>query len=384
MTAVTSTGFQRTRLDERLAELQAAMQAIFGPTISLDPDTIDGQTLGIYAEAVSNLDQLANDIYDGFNPIGATGLALSRLVQLNGIRRIAGAYSTATVRCVGTNGTTIPAGSLVGSTTLPVKFQTLADASITATGFVDIAVRATEFGATLAPTGTLDKIDTPIYGWQTVTNLADAVPGRAEETDEALRIRRAQSTATPSQSILDGIYGALADISDVMHVKVLENSTNATDGNGIPAHAIYCIVDGGTNADIASAIWLRKPAGTTLHGAVTQNITDSQGVTQPIKFGRPTGVNIWITVNLTTRAGWPTDGAQRIEDALLAWALTEQGVGDEVIYSRLFSPINSVPGFAVDSLYIGTAASPTGEANIAIGFDSIARFDSARIVVNVT
>ena len=50
MTAVTPQGFVRTRLDERLVQLQDAMRAIFGPGINLDPDTVDGQTLGIFAE----------------------------------------------------------------------------------------------------------------------------------------------------------------------------------------------------------------------------------------------------------------------------------------------------------------------------------------------
>ena len=88
MTQLTAQGFTRTRLDERLSQLQDAMRAIFGPNINLDPDTMDGQTLGIFAESTSNLDQLAEDVYHSFNPQSATGVALSRLVQLNGIRRI--------------------------------------------------------------------------------------------------------------------------------------------------------------------------------------------------------------------------------------------------------------------------------------------------------
>lgn len=384
MTAVTSTGFQRTRLDERLAELQDAMRAIFGPDINLDPDTIDGQTIGIFAEAISNLDQLAEDCYQSFNPQSAAGLALSRLVQLNGIRRIAGAYSTATIRAVGTAGTIIPAGSLVSSPTTGITFSTIADATIPSAGQIDVAAKAVEIGVKLAPAGTLTKIDTPIYGWQTATNPTDATPGREEESDFALRLRRAASTATPSQSVLDGIYGAIANIPDVLQCRVFENDLGTTDSRGLPAHSIYCVVEGGANADIADAIWKRKPTGTTMVGTVSQSVTDSQGNPHSIKFSRPGSTNVYVVVNLTTRSGWPTDGAQRIKDALVAWALAEQQIGEELIHSRLFSPINSVPGFAVDSLYIGTSAAPTGTANIVVPFDGLARLDSSRITVNVT
>lgn len=385
MTTITSTGLTRTRLDERLAALQTAVQAIFGDTINLDPDTIDGQTLGIFAESISNLDQLAEDIYQGFNPQSATGLALSRLVQLNGIKRIEGAYSTVILTATGTEGTEIPAGSLVSSPTTSVVFETLEDATIPASGTVNIAAQTQTMGAIAAPAGTLTKIDSPVFGWQTVTNTNDATLGRAEETDESLRLRRAKSTSTPAQAVLDSVYGALANIAAVSQVRVFENDQDTVQPvTSLPPHSIYCVVDGGAAADIAAAIWLRKSAGATMYGAITQQITDNQGNPHDIKFSRPTDVNIYIVINLVTRTGWPSDGATRIKNALVAWALTEQEIGEELIHSRLFSPVNTVPGFSITSLFIGTSPAPSGTANIAVAFDAIARLDTSRITVNVT
>lgn len=383
MTQLTSQGFTRTRLDERLTALQEAMRAIFGPTINLDPDTMDGQALGVFAESQSNLDQLAEDVYHSFNPQSATGVALSRLVQLNGIRRIDGTYSTVTLRCVGSQGTVIPAGSLVKSTATNATFETTEEAVIPATGEIDIAARSAVKGALLAPAGTLTKIDTPIFGWQTATNLLDAAPGRNEETDEQLRLRRRASTSTPGQAIVDAMYGALTNIPEVRQAKVYENDQDVIDANGLPPHSIYCIVEGGADADILDTIWLKKTAGTTTHGTTAGQVTDSMGNPHTLNFSRPTDVNVWVTVNLHTRPGWPTDGAQRITNALTAWAVANQSIGEEVIHSRLFDPVNSIPGHSIDSLYIGTAANPAGTANIAVPFDGLARFDSTRIVVNV-
>lgn len=383
MTQLTSQGFTRTRLDESLTALQEAMRAIFGPTLNLDPDTMDGQALGIYAESISNLDQLAEDVYHSFNPQSATGVALSRLVQLNGIRRIEGTYSTVTLRCVGSQGTVIPAGSLVKSTATNATFETTEEAVIPASGEIDIAARSAVKGALLAPAGTLTKIDTPIFGWQTATNLLDAAPGRNEETDEQLRLRRRASTSTPGQAIVDAMYGALTNIPEVRQAKVYENDQDIIDANGLPPHSIYCIVEGGADADILDTIWLKKTAGTTTHGTTAGQVTDSMGNPHTLNFSRPTDVNVWVTVNLHTRPGWPTDGAQRITNALTAWAVANQSIGEEVIHSRLFDPVNSIPGHSIDSLYIGTAANPAGTANIAVPFDGLARFDSTRIVVNV-
>ena len=72
----------------------------------------------------------------------------------------------------------------------------------------------------LAPAATLTKIDTPIFGWQTASNPLDAVPGRDEETDEKLRLRRRASTSTPGQAIIEPVYGALSNISAALQAHV--------------------------------------------------------------------------------------------------------------------------------------------------------------------
>lgn len=385
MTTVNALGFSRTRLDERIAELTAALQAIFGPSLNLDPDTIDGQTVGIYSEFIANLDQLAEDVYHSFNPNSATGAALSRLVQLNGIRRIQGAFSTATITATGTEGTLIPAGSLVKTTVGNTQFATDVDATIGSSGLVNINVTALSMGALVAPAATITKIDTPIYGWQSVTNATDAIPGRSEETDEQLRIRRRKSTSTPAQAVLDSIYGTLSNIPDVRQVRVYENDSDTVDGNGLTGHSIKAVVDGGTDAAIGAALWSKKTVGTTTLGSTSVAVLDSQGASHTMRFARPTSVNVYITINIVQKAGWDvTGGVQKIKDALVAFGLAEQEIGEELIQSRLYTPVNSIAGHSITSLFIGTSPSPAGTANIAVAYDAIARIDSSRIVVNVT
>ena len=100
-------------------------------------------------------------------------------------------------------------------------------------------------------------------------------------------------------------------------------------------------------------------------------------------FSRPGYTDVYVTANLSLRPGWPADGAARIKQAIVDWALLNQDIGEEVTQSRLYDPVNSVPGHSVSSLLIGTSAAPTGSANIAVAFDGLAKFDSSRIVVNI-
>ena len=158
-TQITSTGFERDRLDVIFASYQAAMRAIFGADINVDPDSLDGQMLGIFAEGISNEDQLAEAVYNSFNPSLSFGAGLSRLVQINGIRRIAGAYSSVIVTFTGVANTVIPSGTLVSQDTVQTKFSTTADATIGAGGTVSVACLATEFGAIIAAVITSFPID---------------------------------------------------------------------------------------------------------------------------------------------------------------------------------------------------------------------------------
>ncbi len=84
-----------------------------------------------------------------------------------------GTYSTVVGTINGTNGTAIPAGSQASSN--GNVFQTLVDVTIPISGTIDTTFQAMSTGAILCPPGTLIVIETPISGWDTVTNAAENV-----------------------------------------------------------------------------------------------------------------------------------------------------------------------------------------------------------------
>lgn len=380
MTAVTNLGLLRTRLDERLAQLVADYKSVFGDDIQVNPDDIDGQMLGLFAQALNDLDSLAEVVYNSFNPQSATGLALKRLVQLNGIKYIAGAYSAVDVTITGQQGTFIPLNSLVKDNVTGVKWATQTDVTIGASGISIVTCLAVDKGAIAAAAGSISKIDTPIFGWQTVTNVNPATVGRDEETDEQLRIRRAKSTATPGQCIIDAVFGSLANLVGVRLVRVYENDKDAVDVNGQAPHSIYCVVEGGVVADIAQLIWLKKTAGTTTIGTLPIVILDSQGSPHTINFDRPVYTDVYITVNVTKHAGYPSNGAALMKQALVDYGQTLV-IGDDIEQPRLYTPVNTVKNHKITGLFIGTAPGPVGIADIAVPYNGLARIDASRIVV---
>lgn len=393
---ITDAGFVLKRLEDILLELNAGIQTIY-PDANITSESGFGQLNGLFAGANSQDWESFQDVSNQYNPSNASGPNLDSLVQLNGLTRLPAKASTVILTCTGTNGTIITAGSLVTNASRNIFFSTDVEVTIGISGPVDVAATATEEGARIVLSGTLTTIVNPKSGWSSVVNNNDANIGREVETDEQLRIRRDNSTLSPSQAVVEAIYSNLADTDGVEFARVYVNETDVTDSRGIPSHAISPVVVGGSSSEIAEVIFNRKSAGITSFGNTLINVVDIQGFSYPISFVRPDEIEIYLAVTVTAGNNFPVDGAQQIKDAILAYAAggaDELGAidfgnqdgfppGADVIFSRLYTPINSVPGHQVDSLFIDTSASPIGTSNITINYDEVSSWDSSRINVTV-
>ena len=120
--------------------------------------------------------------------------------------------------------------------------------------------------------------------------------------------------------LVDSLFGQLSDLDNVTSARVISNGTDAIDLNGIPAHQFLSIVEGGLASDIAEIIWTNTPQGILSHGASTEQITDNQGFLQDIKFSRPTAVDIYFKVTITTDENYPGSGDGDIKDNILEFS----------------------------------------------------------------
>ena len=242
-------------------------------------------------------------------------------------------------------------------------------------------------GAVEQEANTLNTILTPVLGWDFVTNPVAASPGRLTETDEELRIRFRNTKLERSSNILDSLYSALLNIPNVEEVAIYENDTDVVDANGVSPHSFFPVILGGSSQVIAETIWRNKPMGISSEGNTVVTITDSQGFTHDIGFERPNPVTVYIDITLSidteSLTPFPGDGADQIRAEIISYAKANFGVGRDIIYSRLFTPINKVAGHQVDSLFIGTSPAPSGTSNIPVAFNEIGSFESVNINVTV-
>lgn len=242
-------------------------------------------------------------------------------------------------------------------------------------------VISTSSGPVTAEPNTLTKILTPQLGWDSVTNPIAASVGRDLETDEELRVRFRDTKFERASNIIEALYSALLNLSGVEEVRIYENDTDATNEFNVPAHSFMPIVLGGLSSQIANSIWENKPMGIRSFGSTVVVIYDSQGFAHNIGFKRPDPVPVYITLNLSTDSSYPATGDDDIRSDLTAY-IDKLRIGDDVVYSRLYTPINNTSGFQINSMYIGTSANPTGTSNVVVNFDQIATLSSANIIIN--
>jgi len=242
------------------------------------------------------------------------------------------------------------------------------------------------YGPVTQPADTLDIVATPSLGWDYVNNPLAASPGRFRETDIELRNRFANSKELNAKGNIDSIYSNLTSLIGVEQIQVYENYTSVLDGNNFPPKSFSVVALGGNTQEIAETIWSVKPAGIESFGNTTVTVKDVQGNSHQISFSRPNPIRIYIQIEVSKSEGGviAANVDTTISDAVAKYFSDNWSVGDDIIYSRLYTPVNAGNGYQVDTLLIGTDPTLLGTNNIVIGFDEIAsiRKQDIEIIVN--
>lgn len=382
---IDASGISAPQFADVLAWLQDQYRAIYGADVYLGNDSQDGQFLGIIAAAINDSNAAAVACYNAFSPLTSQGNGLSSVVKINGITRLVPTASTVSLEIVGQAGTTISGGLVEDADgnewALPGTVLIPPGGSITVTAICQ------ELGAIEASPGTITRIKTPTFGWQTVNNPGSASLGQPVETDAALRVRQSLSVAVPSLTIFEGIVGSVANLPGVTRIRGYENDSDVTDGNGIPSHSIALFVEGGDETAIVDTIAEKKTPGTGTFGSIENTVIDSVGSSHIIRFSRPVDVPITFDITLQPLAGFSLGILDSLRAALVAY-LNALPVGAPVIFSKLFVPANLAnlnlgETYNITSLLVARDADPPAAADIVIAFDEAASGDVADINITV-
>lgn len=382
MTAgLSSTGFAAKAAVEIADEMAATQRATIDPTLDTSAESVVGNLNAVTATKLRELWELAELVYGARSPRNASFAALDDLCAITGTTRAPATKGTVSLRLTVAAGRTIPAGSVAhvaGDTTN--RWVTLANA-VNSTGSsaqITVAAEAESAGVFLAYAGTLTTIATPVSGWTSVTNLADATPGRAVETDAALRLRREREIQGPGAGTVGAITAALSAVASVRQAVVFENPTDATV-DGIPPHAFEALVLGGTDANIRAALWAAKPAGIRAYGSTSGTTLDTEGVARTVAFTRPTELAVYVTLAVGARRDTYA-GDAAVKAAVVAWGDTLLA-GDPVRIARIIETVMGVAGVEDVVAFVGLASGAVFAVNLAVLLRQRATFDTSRVTV---
>jgi len=374
-----------TYIDIRDKRVEDAKK-IFGQDIYLENDSQDYQYIATEAESIFDAFQLAQLVYNNRGPSVAIGSGLDGIIKINGIKRLSASYSTCPVIVSGVPLTEIKNGIIYDKGNIKWDLPTLI--TIPDSGQIQVLATCEIAGPIVANPSDLIGIYNPTYGWNGVYNLVSAELGAEIETDSKLRKRQSQSTAQPSRTMLEGTSGAVAQVKDVTRSKVYENDTNLVDSRGLPPHSVTAVVEGGTNEDIANAIFIHKGIGCYSNGDISLDITDSELQVNPIRFFRPTYIDIDVVINIKSLAGYTTATTSSIKTGIQTY-LNSLDIGSSLSISSLWGialqamPNLMDPMFSITSITAAKHGEVQATTDIPININEVCRGNINYITANV-
>jgi uncharacterized phage protein gp47/JayE len=390
MAGLTDAGFEIKTLETIVQEVVDGIHADVDPRVDVSAASPTGNFVGILMSKVSEVWELGKAVHSNQYPDSASGFGLTSVASITGTKRDPAFPSEVLCNLFLNGGATYVAGSLKANVNGDPLSRFHNAANVVVGGVGAQAVTGVKFisdanGPVRANAGTLTEIAEAVAGFNSITNPLDATLGALIEGDTDLRIRREKELATRGSTNSDALYTALLKVAGVISVSVLSNETDITDAQGLLPHSVEAIVRGGSDADIAQALWATKGGGTGTNGTTSVTVTDSQGVIHTVKFTRPTVLTVWLEIHLTAFSD-TYGGDTSVEDTLVDYGDTNFKVGEDVVLSRLSAEIfKGVTGIDdVTTVLVGLVNPPVGTVNLPVALRELADLDTARITVVAT
>lgn len=245
--------------------------------------------------------------------------------------------------------------------------------------YTPVFVTSTTYDAQESTVGQITSIKTPTLGWRGVTNPYYIFPSVGVESDENYRFR-GKLLQQNNSGKYTSILMALKSVRGVVYENVQQNTTSNTTNSGIINNGLSVTVMGGNEDDIALALFKSVSEGIMTSGDIVKEVKDINGFGHEVRFSRPTISPLEITMSLVTYPDFPTNGNARIKAAIVEW-FNNLNVGEDIHYSRLYEPINSIGGFAVRNLKFGYKGGTLGLEDIIIQHNEIATINAEDISI---
>lgn len=381
MSELTKNGLDLSTASEILETLKQQFRAIYGADINLEQNSPDGQWLNILAQARVDAQELFAAIYNSFDPDVAVGRALDARCAINSIFRKGGTFTIQPIEVTVDRALTLKglddAQNEDEGTGFTVtdgagnKFILFSSYSFTGAGTKTLNFRAKNRGQVETSPNTINTIETITLGVVSVNNPSTALSvGVDEESDEELRLRREKSTANNGAGYVDNLRGSLLDINEVSDAVVYNNRTNEVNSDGVPAHGLWVIVEGGANQDIGEVMNAKVTGGSPMKGSQSVFIEQADGSKEEYKFDRPTTQTLYVNLTIKAIDGQEIDQS-RIKNEIISnfkYGIYETAKSSDIacFVTSIQQNISVSAGVSLSKGSYGLAVTPSGKDKVFI------------------
>lgn len=393
----TSAGVVIPAQSDVLTGVQADINAAFGGGVDPGLTTPQGQLAQSFAAIIGDKNAEIAEVANQVNPDVADGRWQDAIGRIYFLDRIAASGTVVQAVCSGLVGAVIPAGS-VAQDANGYRYASTAAATIGSAGTVTVQFQNLTTGPIPCPANTLTVIYSAVTGWESLTNPSAGALGTDVESRADFETRRQNSVALNAVNSVQSIYAAVLAVSNVIDAFVVDNPTDSVVNYGSTAYALakhsVCVsVAGGQAADIAAAIWAKKPAGCNYNGNTSATVADTNyAQPQPlytVTWLTPTATPTYVAVRIANDAALPANIVDLVKAAVVAAFNGGSGspkarIGSTIYASRYYQAVSATDArVQILSILLGTSSGSVTAASIAYGIDQLPTLSAANVSVTL-
>lgn len=378
-----------------LAGVQADFNAAFGGNLNPNGNTPQGQLGTSQAACIADKNTAIAEIVNQVDPDTAETFMQDAIGRIYFQERTPGLPTAVQCVCVGDFNTPIPTGAQGGDTS-GNRYICTGGGVIPIGGSIVLPFANISNGPIPCPANTLNSIFQAIPGWDSINNPGAGVVGANVESRAEFEFRRQNSVAANGHGSLDSIYGSVIKVAGVIDAYATENVSDATLPFGstnfnLVGHSLYVAIVGGTDADVANAIWTKKNDGSNMNGNTTVVVFDNNySFPRPqynIKFERPPALPIKFAIQIVNSPSLPANIVQLTKDAVIASFNGTDGtarvrIASLLLAAKFYGPVAKLgPEVSVVSILLGSVT-PTLTSQ-QIGIDQAPTVQASDIAVTL-
>lgn len=396
---ITENGISVPDVADVLAGRLTDMSSALGGDASQSLSSPQGQIAQSDAEIIAQVQDKLLCLFNQMNPDFSTGRWQDGIGRIYFQERISQQGTVVTATCIGAVGTTIPAGSSAQDAAGYI-YQSISAGTIGQSGSVDIQFQNLTAGPIPCGAGQLNQIYRAVSGWDSVTNAASGVVGVDVESRIAFETRRRDSVARNARNMDGATLAALLDATGVLDAYVWSNRTDSAVTKGttsvsVAAHSIYICAYGGTDADVAEAIFKTCNPGSNMNGGTNFTVYDKVNYDAPypeyvMQWQKAAPTRTYFKVQITNNPDLPSDITTQVQKMVVKVfngeyeGINKARIGASINSGRYYAPIISISPSVVNVAGVTISLNGTTyTASVTPGIDQVPTIQESDVQVTL-